>query len=42
MIHSVKEGSYTKIIVEDDIKDKSQLIPNHINIDSAGEEQKTS
>lgn len=42
MIHSVKEGSYTKIIVEDDIKDKSQLILNHINIDSAGEEQKTS
>ncbi|CAD8180830.1 unnamed protein product [Paramecium pentaurelia] len=42
MIHSVKVGSYSKIIIEDEIKDKIQIMPNCTGVDSAGEEQQTS
>ncbi|CAD8195219.1 unnamed protein product [Paramecium octaurelia] len=42
MIASVKVGSDSKIILEDDIKEKSQIIPNRISVESAKEEQKVS
>ncbi|CAD8191037.1 unnamed protein product [Paramecium pentaurelia] len=40
MISSVKVGSDSKIVFDDDIKEKSQIIPNRISIESAKEEQK--
>lgn len=38
MISSVKVASDSKIIIDDEIKDKSQIIPNRISVESAKEE----
>ncbi|CAK59118.1 unnamed protein product (macronuclear) [Paramecium tetraurelia] len=42
MIRSIKLGSHSKIVVEDEIKDKSQVIQHRGSLDSVVEEQKTS
>ncbi|CAD8066352.1 unnamed protein product [Paramecium primaurelia] len=42
MISSVKVGSDSKIVFDDEIKEKSQIIPNRISVESAKEEQKPS